>query len=210
VSNALFLSLSPKPRHSVVSKSDQLILYPFRSAVLIELHGFNKIVAVPYDATAFANRGPFYNINCVLRWKTPALDTKVCSYMHRVLSLPCSQRHFSCVVQMRAWARTVETHVRAEERRLSGKDLTGSRGVRSPSPPSLISYLLIIYRAVLELRPRRRTRARRVRGPLRPTCGAQGKVRPRDGVPEVVPDRASDIGWGCLSLRFSLWWWALW
>ena len=45
--------------------------------LLVELHAFEKIVEVPNDAMAFSSRGPWYNINVVLRWKSPELDSKV-------------------------------------------------------------------------------------------------------------------------------------
>ena len=51
-----------------------------RSVLLVELHAFEKIVEVPNDAMAFSSRGPWYNINVVLRWKSPELDSKVRFY----------------------------------------------------------------------------------------------------------------------------------
>jgi hypothetical protein len=50
----------------------------YRSAVIIELHPYDKVVTVPTSATAFANRGKWYNINYSLRWKDAALDERVC------------------------------------------------------------------------------------------------------------------------------------
>ena len=49
----------------------------FRTAVLLELHDYKKLMTVANDATAFANRGPWYNLTIVMRWKTEAMDAKV-------------------------------------------------------------------------------------------------------------------------------------
>ncbi|EIN04500.1 FAD binding domain protein [Punctularia strigosozonata HHB-11173 SS5] len=45
------------------------------SALIVELHPFEKVVSVPNSATSFANRGRWYNINLAMRWKTAALDS---------------------------------------------------------------------------------------------------------------------------------------
>lgn len=47
------------------------------SAILLELHDFKKVATIPTEATAFPNRGPYFNVNLVLRWKDPALDEEV-------------------------------------------------------------------------------------------------------------------------------------
>lgn len=75
------------------------------SAILIELHPFQKIVAVPEDATAFANRGPYYSVTFTLRWKDPSLDTK-----------------------LREWATAQTQAVRSADEKLSGHSLAGTRG----------------------------------------------------------------------------------
>jgi FAD/FMN-containing dehydrogenase len=45
------------------------------SAIIVELHPHAKVTAVPTSVTAFANRGPWFNINYSLRWKDAALDS---------------------------------------------------------------------------------------------------------------------------------------
>ncbi|GJE88819.1 FAD-dependent oxidoreductase [Phanerochaete sordida] len=44
------------------------------SALIVELHEWKKFMEVPFDATSFANRGPYYNVTFVMRWTDPALD----------------------------------------------------------------------------------------------------------------------------------------
>ena len=48
-----------------------------RSAVVIELHPYDKVAAVPTSATAFGNRGKWYNVNFAMRWKNATLDSRV-------------------------------------------------------------------------------------------------------------------------------------
>lgn len=49
------------------------------SAVLVELIPYGKIVSVSSTATAFGNRGKWFNINFSMRWKDADLDARVCS-----------------------------------------------------------------------------------------------------------------------------------
>ncbi|KAI0092983.1 FAD-binding domain-containing protein [Irpex rosettiformis] len=48
-----------------------------QSALIIELHGYRKVVTVPTTATAFSNRGSWYVINLFLRWKEATADKKM-------------------------------------------------------------------------------------------------------------------------------------
>jgi hypothetical protein len=50
------------------------------SAIIIELHSFRKIISVPTNATAFANRGEWYNLNYSVHWKDVRHDEYVSSY----------------------------------------------------------------------------------------------------------------------------------
>ncbi|KAJ9490166.1 hypothetical protein VN97_g3102 [Penicillium thymicola] len=56
--------------------TDMLRTYPesARTAVLFELVSQKQVLSVPKNATAFATRGPYYNVGCVFRWDNPALD----------------------------------------------------------------------------------------------------------------------------------------
>ncbi|KAJ5533460.1 FAD binding oxidoreductase [Penicillium frequentans] len=56
--------------------TDMLNTYPesARTAVLFELVSQKQVLRVPKNATAFATRGPYYNVGCVFRWDNPALD----------------------------------------------------------------------------------------------------------------------------------------
>ncbi|KZT50186.1 Glucooligosaccharide oxidase [Calocera cornea HHB12733] len=74
-------------------------------AIIVELHPFDKVADVPESATAFANRGKWYNINCALRWSDPALDKRV-----------------------RAWASEQVEYLRDEEAKEQGMQLSGRRG----------------------------------------------------------------------------------
>lgn len=103
----LLLSFSPSrsrcvvfPRLSTlasVHRSHAHVLRPDRSAVLLELHGYGKVVSVPHDATAFANRGPMYNVNCITRWKDATLDDKVrvCAHALDFLLLQSTSKSFA-------------------------------------------------------------------------------------------------------------------
>lgn len=48
-----------------------------RSAVVVELHPYDKVASVPTSATAFGNRGKWYNVNFAMRWEDAALDSRV-------------------------------------------------------------------------------------------------------------------------------------
>ncbi|KAJ5809305.1 FAD binding oxidoreductase [Penicillium pulvis] len=56
--------------------TEMLKTYPesARTAVLFELVSQQQVLRVPKNATAFATRGPYYNVGCVFRWDNPALD----------------------------------------------------------------------------------------------------------------------------------------
>ncbi|KAJ5930911.1 FAD binding oxidoreductase [Penicillium verhagenii] len=56
--------------------TDMLKTYPesSRTAVLFELVSQKQVLRVPKNATAFATRGPYYNVGCVFRWDNPELD----------------------------------------------------------------------------------------------------------------------------------------
>ncbi|PSR76100.1 hypothetical protein PHLCEN_2v8688 [Hermanssonia centrifuga] len=75
------------------------------AAILLELHPFQKLMSVPTSAMAFASRGPFYNMNIVLRWKNSALDA-----------------------ELRTWASGLAEHVHQEEKTRKGSDFDGAQG----------------------------------------------------------------------------------
>lgn len=75
------------------------------TAIIIELHAYDKLMEVPFDATSFANRGPFYNITFATRYTNPELDST-----------------------MRQWTSTHAKSVRTEESKRSGMDLEAARG----------------------------------------------------------------------------------
>ncbi|GJF00866.1 FAD-binding oxidoreductase [Phanerochaete sordida] len=47
------------------------------SIVVLDLHPFEKVMEVPSAGTAFAGRGPLYNLTMIMRWERPELDTMV-------------------------------------------------------------------------------------------------------------------------------------
>jgi Berberine and berberine like len=47
------------------------------SAVLLEAYPTGKQASIPSDATAFANRGDFFNSAMIMRWKSPEKDAYV-------------------------------------------------------------------------------------------------------------------------------------
>ncbi|KAL3463549.1 hypothetical protein BJX64DRAFT_116564 [Aspergillus heterothallicus] len=52
-----------------------------RSVLAIEMIPFNKVIDVPIEATACANRGRFYNVGLLLCWHDPAHDSVM--HLHR-------------------------------------------------------------------------------------------------------------------------------
>ena len=50
------------------------------SAILLEAHPFDKLNSIPLDATAFANRGDYFNSTIALRWKNSDKDEFVRSW----------------------------------------------------------------------------------------------------------------------------------
>lgn len=74
------------------------------SALIVELHDYKKLMEVPFDAAAFANRLPGYNITFVMRWKSPELDST-----------------------FRQWTSARAKAIRDEEAKRSGKNLAGTR-----------------------------------------------------------------------------------
>ena len=106
--------------------------------MLLELHDFKKLTELPETATAFSNRGPWYNLTLVMRWKTPDADAKVSPHAH---GLAVVQRisliaYRVCLAQLRKWSQEVTTFVNAEEAKLPNSPLRGNRGVRASRPAS--------------------------------------------------------------------------
>ncbi|KAH8689825.1 FAD binding oxidoreductase [Talaromyces proteolyticus] len=58
------------------------------TVVVFELIPYTEIIKVPSDATAFANRGKYYNVGSIFCWYTPELDKKMGSLqndmMHKI------------------------------------------------------------------------------------------------------------------------------
>ncbi|KAL4784204.1 hypothetical protein BJX76DRAFT_327982 [Aspergillus varians] len=49
------------------------------STAFFELLPYTRVTQVPFDATAYANRGPYHNAAVIFRWNDPALDAKMAS-----------------------------------------------------------------------------------------------------------------------------------
>lgn len=45
--------------------------------LLFEMIPYTKVVEVPNDATAYANRGPYYNVCSIFNWQDPNADIKI-------------------------------------------------------------------------------------------------------------------------------------
>ncbi|KAH7126673.1 hypothetical protein B0J11DRAFT_549564 [Dendryphion nanum] len=56
------------------------------SLLLFETIPFQKTLEVPNDATAFSNRGPYYNVATMFKWYDPALDPLIRSYSRTLLN----------------------------------------------------------------------------------------------------------------------------
>ena len=54
------------------------------SIILFELLPYKKIVEVPQEATAHANRGTYYNVGTVFKWYKPELDSALRSYSRKL------------------------------------------------------------------------------------------------------------------------------
>ena len=98
---------------------------------MLDLHPFQKLMEVPFEATAFAGRGPLYNLTMMMRWTDPELDTMVCGgspslilsltdlcSARRCVSGPPSVRKRSALRRARARARTRAGYVPFVARRL--------------------------------------------------------------------------------------------
>ncbi|RAL12632.1 FAD-binding oxidoreductase [Aspergillus homomorphus CBS 101889] len=55
------------------------------SRLLVELLPNAQIQKTPLNATAFANRGPYYNVSCLFRWYDPGLDERIRSLQASLL-----------------------------------------------------------------------------------------------------------------------------
>jgi hypothetical protein len=58
------------------------------SVVLFEIVPYKKVVEVPLENTAYANRGEYYNVGTVMKWYDPSLDTTVRTYarsLHKMI-----------------------------------------------------------------------------------------------------------------------------
>lgn len=56
------------------------------SALVFELLPYGKIVEVPIENTACANRGPYYNFGMILCWHDSSLDTKMQALQRNIIS----------------------------------------------------------------------------------------------------------------------------
>jgi len=100
-------SLAPERFRHIFDEFSQLVAEipeTVGSAVQIELIPYGKIASVATDATAFGNRGKWYNIHFSMRWKSARLDT--------------------CI---RAWATKQAEWLRGEEERGSVASLANNR-----------------------------------------------------------------------------------
>lgn len=56
------------------------------SRLLFELLPNTQIMKVPNRATAFANRGPYYNVSSLFRWHDSHLDQRICSLQSNLMN----------------------------------------------------------------------------------------------------------------------------
>lgn len=61
------------------------------SAVIFELIPYSRVVQIPVDATAYANRGPYHNVIAIFRWFDQELDAKM-ARLERELLLKIQNR----------------------------------------------------------------------------------------------------------------------
>lgn len=57
------------------------------SEIMFELLPYAKAGAVPLDATAATNRGPYYNVGLILCWSNPELDRRIVTLKHALLDI---------------------------------------------------------------------------------------------------------------------------
>ncbi|PWY95931.1 FAD/FMN-containing dehydrogenase [Aspergillus sclerotioniger CBS 115572] len=72
--------LTTSPVHELWEQFDEVMrTYPRMgdSALVFELLPYSKIVQVPIEETACANRGPYYNVGLILCWHDSELDAKM-------------------------------------------------------------------------------------------------------------------------------------
>lgn len=55
------------------------------SRLLFELLPNKQVTAVPNDATAFASRGPYYNVTSLFEWSDPDLDDRICHLQRNLM-----------------------------------------------------------------------------------------------------------------------------
>ncbi|EED17151.1 FAD binding oxidoreductase, putative [Talaromyces stipitatus ATCC 10500] len=63
--------------------------YPGDGEALLffEMLPYNKVVEVPNDATAYANRGPYYNVCSIFNWHDAKIDSKVRTLQQGLMNL---------------------------------------------------------------------------------------------------------------------------
>lgn len=74
------LQLDPRLVNDIFEDFDRIMrTYPRveGSTVFFELLPYARAAKVPFDATAYANRGPYHNVAIILRWHDPELDAKM-------------------------------------------------------------------------------------------------------------------------------------
>ena len=55
------------------------------STIVFELLPYAKVEAIPLDATASTNRGPYYNVGLIFCWRNPGLDRRILTLKREVL-----------------------------------------------------------------------------------------------------------------------------
>jgi hypothetical protein len=93
---AVFTSFEPAPFQHLFDQYVELTNeHPETrgSHLILELFPFEKITSVPTFATAFANRGKWYNINCLMRWQGKHLDERVGSSLYLNITIFRASQH---------------------------------------------------------------------------------------------------------------------
>jgi hypothetical protein len=82
------LPLDPRLMHEVYEDFDQTMRsYPRveGSALFFELLPYSRVIQVPLDATAYANRGAYHNVATIFRWHDPELDVRMANLERAML-----------------------------------------------------------------------------------------------------------------------------
>ncbi|KAJ6114091.1 hypothetical protein N7512_007536 [Penicillium capsulatum] len=85
---AVCLPLKPSVVQEVYKDFDHIMRsYPRveGSTAFFELLPYSRVAQVPFDATAYANRGPYHNVAVIIRWRDAELDVRMASLKEALL-----------------------------------------------------------------------------------------------------------------------------